>query len=66
MAKIDKILISFSFNSKDSFICLKVVFPLIIISSLIFDICLLMDEGYDYPMELLNIFKSNNLIILIN
>ena len=26
----------------------------------IFDICLLMDEGYDYPMELLNIFKSNN------
>ena len=25
----------------------------------IFDICLLMDEGYDYPIELLNIFKKN-------
>ena len=24
----------------------------------IFDICLLMDEGYDYPLELLNIFKN--------
>ena len=24
----------------------------------IFDICLLMDEGYDYPLELLNVFKN--------